>query len=216
MKKSNNIISDWLNKYGDPKIDKKVELEIEHINIKLKPKVSFDFDATLSRSAIQIYARELVRKGFDVWIVTSRYQEYDNYDLIEVARWCEIKLTNIHFTNGKLKWEYLKDKDFIFHLDDDWIELNYIRDRTNVQQVNSFGNFDWKEDCEKAIKGQLEEKEIVEDNPPCDFDHNGECLICDCDVIDCAWVRWKTQDYKWESKEELDKIFNKENKNTKN
>lgn len=29
MKKSNNTISDWLNKFGDPEIDKKVEKEIE-------------------------------------------------------------------------------------------------------------------------------------------------------------------------------------------
>jgi hypothetical protein len=32
MKKSNNIISDWLDKYGDHEIDKQVEKEIEHIN----------------------------------------------------------------------------------------------------------------------------------------------------------------------------------------
>lgn len=30
MKKSNNIISDWLDKYGDPEIDKQVEWEIEN------------------------------------------------------------------------------------------------------------------------------------------------------------------------------------------
>jgi hypothetical protein len=31
MKKSNNIISDWLDKYGNPEIDKKVEMELEKI-----------------------------------------------------------------------------------------------------------------------------------------------------------------------------------------
>ena len=31
MKKSNNIISDWLDKYGDPEIDKKVEEELERM-----------------------------------------------------------------------------------------------------------------------------------------------------------------------------------------
>lgn len=42
MKKTNNIISDWLNKYGDPEIDKLVEKEIENgvksplINIDMK------------------------------------------------------------------------------------------------------------------------------------------------------------------------------------
>jgi hypothetical protein len=173
----------------------------------MKGKVSFDFDATLSRDAIQIYARELVRKGLEIWIVTTRHREHDNNDLIEVAQWCGIKLTNIHFTNGKLKWNFLKDKGFLFHLDDDWVELNYIRDNTDVTQISSFGNPDWKDDCEKVINGSQVNKEIVEDNPPCDFDHNGECLICDCDVMNCAWVRYNTQDYKWESKEELDNMF---------
>src|SRR5690554_876405 len=37
MKKSNNIISDWLEKYGNPEIDFQVEKEIEYIN-KMKPK----------------------------------------------------------------------------------------------------------------------------------------------------------------------------------
>lgn len=31
MKKSKNTISDWLDKYGDPEIDKKVEEELEHM-----------------------------------------------------------------------------------------------------------------------------------------------------------------------------------------
>ena len=32
MKKSKNIISDWLDKYGKPEIEKQVEKEIEYIN----------------------------------------------------------------------------------------------------------------------------------------------------------------------------------------
>ena len=38
MKKSNNIISDWLDKYGDPEIDKKVEEELERMTNKEEPK----------------------------------------------------------------------------------------------------------------------------------------------------------------------------------
>ncbi len=33
MKESNTMISDWLDKYGDPEIDKRVEKEIEKINL---------------------------------------------------------------------------------------------------------------------------------------------------------------------------------------
>jgi hypothetical protein len=44
---------------------------------------------------------------------------------------------------------------------------------------------------------------------PCDFDHNGECLICDSWPSDCAYKRYLNRDYKWESKEELEKMFAK-------
>ena len=42
---------------------------------------------------------------------------------------------------------------------------------------------------------------------PCNFDYNGECLICDCWPADCAYQRLLAKDYKWESKEELDEMF---------
>jgi len=47
---------------------------------------------------------------------------------------------------------------------------------------------------------------------PCTFDHNGECLICDCWASDCAFQRFLNQDYSYETKEELEEMF--ENKNT--
>jgi hypothetical protein len=42
---------------------------------------------------------------------------------------------------------------------------------------------------------------------PCNFDHNGECLICDCWSTECAYQRYLNQDYKWETKEELENMF---------
>ena len=42
---------------------------------------------------------------------------------------------------------------------------------------------------------------------PCRFDHNGECLICDCWMSDCAYQRWKKRDWKWESQRELNEMF---------
>ena len=41
MKKSKNIISDWLGKYGDPEIDKKVEEELERMTNKEESKQDF-------------------------------------------------------------------------------------------------------------------------------------------------------------------------------
>jgi hypothetical protein len=42
---------------------------------------------------------------------------------------------------------------------------------------------------------------------PCDLDHNGECLVCDCCISECAWERYLNRDYTYESKEELEKLF---------
>jgi hypothetical protein len=42
---------------------------------------------------------------------------------------------------------------------------------------------------------------------PCDLDHNGECLICDCWISDCAFQRYLNRDYKYESKEQLEHMF---------
>jgi len=41
----------------------------------MKKKISFDFDSTLDNEHIQIFAKELIQKGFNVYIVTSRPRE---------------------------------------------------------------------------------------------------------------------------------------------
>lgn len=42
---------------------------------------------------------------------------------------------------------------------------------------------------------------------PCNFDHNGECLICDCWPSECAYKRMLNKDYRYETKEELEDMF---------
>jgi hypothetical protein len=42
---------------------------------------------------------------------------------------------------------------------------------------------------------------------PCRFDHNGECIICDCWPEYCAYSRMLAGDYSFESKEELEEMF---------
>lgn len=43
--------------------------------------------------------------------------------------------------------------------------------------------------------------------PPCNFDHNGECLICGCWPEHCAYKRYLNEDYSFESKGELETMF---------
>lgn len=44
-------------------------------------------------------------------------------------------------------------------------------------------------------------------NLPCKPDHNGECLICDCWLSDCAWQRMWNGDFKYETLEQLLVMF---------
>ena len=72
-------------------------------------KVSFDFDGTLSRKDVQNFAKSLVNTGYDVWIVTSRFDDESamkknwhwikgqNQNLFSVAEECGIKLNYTTF-----------------------------------------------------------------------------------------------------------------------
>ena len=139
--------------------------EVEEYVKKLLPKkVSFDFDSTLDMSIIQELAKELVEKGVEVWVVTSRLSDGEapsldwNKDLWKACEYCGISKKNTHFTAYKDKWEFFKDKDFVWHLDDDIIELSMIKDYTNVEPICHFdwglkygGKENWKEKCLKLL-----------------------------------------------------------------
>ena len=132
-------------------------------------KVSFDFDSTLSRHDVQKFAKELVREGHEVWIVTSRISneqskiEYtDNYTrdrvyksnrkLFRVADNVGIQRSNIQFMNFQMKSEFIKDKGFAFHLDDDTDELmDIIATKDPCKSIN-VNHFEWEHDCREVLK----------------------------------------------------------------
>jgi hypothetical protein len=72
---------------------------------------------------------------------------------------------------------------------------NWLKDNEPIEYSKWLEKFSEIHNLDKIIK------------KPCDMDHNGECLICDCWPSDCAYQRYINADYKWESKEELDKMF---------
>jgi hypothetical protein len=126
-------------------------------------KVSFDFDGTLSRHDVQDYATKLVEDGHEVWIVTSRvntenalakgwhWVKRQNQELYDVAGKCGIKVENIFFTEHTDKIVFIKDKGFLFHLDDDIDELVAIvesKDKCSPLNVN---HFSWRENCEELF-----------------------------------------------------------------
>jgi len=120
-------------------------------------KVSIDFDSTLTINSVQYLVKILILKNIEVHITTSRFEKYDlighkvnNDDLYELAN--ELGITNIHFCNMSSKSSYLKDKDFLFHLDDDEIELQSIRNETEIFPIHRREGNDWLNQCLDIIR----------------------------------------------------------------
>ena len=125
-------------------------------------KVSFDFDDTLAFRSIQEYAIKLINNGIEVHITTTRYEDPSRYafetnhdDLFTVAKKLGIPKEHIHFTNFIYKWEYLKDTDFIWHLDDNDREIFFIMQNTEVKGIWSLsGDYEYR--CNKLLDLDLE------------------------------------------------------------
>lgn len=114
-------------------------------------KVSFDYDGTLALPYVEEFAKELVEKGYEVWIVTSRFENDEtpnlNNDLWGTCKRVGIPKHNVKFTNFVDKIVFLKDKGFIFHLDDDLYELTAIMESKDSCKPLNVGHSDWKENC---------------------------------------------------------------------
>lgn len=91
-------------------------------------KISFDYDGTLSLEKIQVLAKSLVKSGHDVWILTTRNNEYgtNNHDMFYISQKVEIPIIKILFTHGKLKAHKFKEKKFDMHFDNNWMEIEEI------------------------------------------------------------------------------------------
>lgn len=134
-------------------------------------RVSFDFDGTLEFESVQEYAKELIAREIDVWIVTSRFESAEKYNeffgttykvdivnkhLYEVALDLHIPSSNIFFTNMLLKYNFFKNnEDFAWHLDDNFEETKEINRKTKVRGIDIFANRDWKSDCEEAMINKI-------------------------------------------------------------
>lgn len=139
-------------------------------------RVSFDFDGSIGHKLhLQEYARELIARGFDVWIVTARYDSTERYTedfkikyfivniedehkhLFDIADQCGISRDHIKFMNMELKSEFFRDRDFLWHLDDDQYECNDINKTTNTVAIQC-NSSNWKHKCERLIKKKLNGK----------------------------------------------------------
>lgn len=127
--------------------------------------VSFDFDSTLTRKNVQEYAKELIFKGVDVWVVTSRYDELHmhkythanatnatNSDLWLIIDEIGIPRWKVRFTCMHSKSLYLLGTDVVWHLDDDFIELREMSKAKCKTVGISVNGGNWKQKCDRYLK----------------------------------------------------------------
>jgi hypothetical protein len=115
-------------------------------------KVSFDYDDTLSTNRGQELAKRLISEGNDVHIVTRR-NIMQSGQVYKTAQELGIPKDNVHFTNGKLKWETIKRLGIQKHYDNNSDEIKAIRDNAPLTQAIKFDFglplFETIEDAEK-------------------------------------------------------------------
>ena len=121
--------------------------------------VTFDFDSTLSHKIVQQFATELMQKGIDVYVLTSRYDELHkhrypinptNEDLYKVTDRLGIERTKIRFQCMRPKAEYLFNTDVIWHLDDDDVEVYDINNLTKTIGIDVTKK-GWKKECNQIL-----------------------------------------------------------------
>lgn len=127
-------------------------------------KISFDFDSTLSRKAVQKFAKALIQNGHEIHIVTSRFEnpmryndpiiiELGHRDMFNVCKYLGIPRERIHFTNMKDKYHFFQEHtDFYFHLDDDEKEVALINEHTFVKGYLCDFKSNWKEELKKGLQ----------------------------------------------------------------
>ncbi|HAY3553765.1 hypothetical protein [Elizabethkingia meningoseptica] len=131
----------------------------------MNPIVTFDFDKTLSRTDVQQYAKQLIKRNITVWVVTARYDELQkhrwvanpcNEDLYKVIEEVGIPRHQVRFQCMTLKSDYLKHTKVLWHLDDNEDELYNIKMNSDVNPIDV--NFStWKEECEALLEKYLKQ-----------------------------------------------------------
>lgn len=134
-------------------------------------KISFDFDHTLSQPTVQDFARQLAAAGWELWIVTMRFDTKErmeryyrerqelaedwqgNDDLFQVARQLGIPRRRVIFTNWQWKSRFLARRRFILHVDDCKYLLGEIRKkRLPLRVLNCWNNHRWQKVCLDVLR----------------------------------------------------------------
>lgn len=95
-------------------------------------KVSLDYDGVLTRQEGRDLAKQYMDKGYEVYIVTRRQDRFSD-PVYELADELGIERDHVYFTNGRMKWETIKEEEIGMHIDNNTDEVELINDNTSAK-----------------------------------------------------------------------------------
>lgn len=125
-------------------------------------KISFDYDNTLEHKIVQDKTKILIHYGYNVCIVTTRYEDTTKYsfnathdDLFEIAN--KLGITEIHFTNYEWKYTVIDNWNIDFHIDDNYrdeiIPMNKFCKCKGI--LYSYSNPNWFDELLKKMEDKI-------------------------------------------------------------
>ena len=100
-------------------------------------KVSFDYDGTLDTAKGRLKAKELIKNGYDVYIVTAR-NKGESGPVYRMADQLGIPHDKVHFTNGRPKSDTLKLLGIQKHYDNNPDVIDEIKNNAPNIDVEQF------------------------------------------------------------------------------
>lgn len=98
------------------------------------PIISFDFDGVLDTPKGFDLAKKKIEEGNKVIIITARMST-QHKEVEQVADMLGIKRTDIHYTNHKNKWEFVKKLNVSVHYDNNADQIEQINRMTKSHGV---------------------------------------------------------------------------------
>ena len=95
--------------------------------------VSFDFDGTLECEEVQELVKITQDAGHKAVVLTTRYDDKDNFDLYQITERLGIK--EINFTNFEWKYTVIDDLGIDLHIDDYSFEVERITTECKAEAV---------------------------------------------------------------------------------
>ena len=121
-------------------------------------KISFDFDGTLEYTDVQNVARDLIKRGYDVCILTTRFSDPSKYNfdvteahqhLFDVAK--ELGIDEIHFTEYEYKYKTIDSFGIDIHIDDDYRDEVFVINKMCKAKAILYG-YGWLKELEDLIE----------------------------------------------------------------